>query len=45
MITIFDHTVLLCVEMDGYIEIIDLKTKSQAKHIKIENCTQINDIA
>ncbi len=45
MMTIFDHTVLLCVEMDGYIEIIDLKTKTQTKHIKIEICPQINDIA
>jgi len=45
MMTIFDHTVLLCVEMDGYIEIIDLKTKTQTKQIKIEICPQINDIA
>ena len=45
MMTIFDHTVLLCVEMNGYIEIIDLKTKYQAKHSKIEICSQINDIA
>ena len=39
MKTILEGTVLLCFEMEGYIEIIDLKTNLQVKHLKIDQIT------
>ena len=48
MLTIFDHTILLCAESNGYVELIDLQKGIQAKCLQIEgcsDCTQINDVA
>jgi hypothetical protein len=45
MLTIFDHTILLCAESKGYVELIDLQKGIKAKCLQIEDCTQINDVA